>query len=149
MSEVEDMIAEGGRPEVEDEVSGRPYSEEELSKVRAARARPAKKAVTPADAPEEVEVVASEPDRMGVRLELSRLVFRSAMKNSQSVRYLQDLLTEAGCPVGNDARGWLCEGTRDALTAFQGRASLPVTGQADEATVEALFARSREYVWER
>lgn len=139
MSEVEDMIAEGGRPEVEVEV-------EELA---AQPERKTKKAVTPAEAPEEVEVVASEPDRMGVRLELSRLVFRSAMKNSQSVRYLQDLLTEAGCPVGNDARGWLCEGTRDALAAFQGRASLPVTGQADEATVEALFARSREYVWER
>jgi hypothetical protein len=140
MSEVEDMIAEGGRPE--DEVV-------EVEELVAQPERPAKKVVTPAAELVEDEVVDSpEEDRMGVRIELSRLVFRSPMKNSQSVRYLQDLLVEAGCPIGSDQRGWLCEGTRDALKAFQGRAHLPTTGQADEATVDALFARSREYVRE-
>jgi Putative peptidoglycan binding domain len=140
MSEVEDMIAEGGRPEPE---------VVEVVELPAQPERKPKKVVTPAAELAEVEVVGSpEADRMPVRIELSRLVFRSAMKNSQSVRYLQDLLVEAGCPVGSDPRGWLCEGTRDALSAFQGRTSLPVTGEADESTVEALFARSREYVRE-
>lgn len=147
MSEVEDMIAEGGRPEVE--------VEEELAP---APKRATKKAVTPAVELADAEVVGSAPDpsdpsdpedRMPVRIELSRLVFRAGMKNSQSVRYLQDLLMEAGCPVGSDQRGWLSEGTRGALTAFQGRAGLPVTGEADESTVAALFAGSRQYVWDR
>lgn len=149
MSEVEDMIAEGGRPEVEESVDDLLESFEAGEK--GVTKRPAKKAVTSAAElePEETEVVDSEPDRMGVRIELSRLVFRAGMKNSQSVRYLQDLLTEAGCPVGSDQRGWLSEGTRGALTAFQGRAGLPVTGEADESTVAALFAGSRQYVWDR
>lgn len=122
-----------------------------------------KKVATPEPEPEPVlveeeEVVETSPvesgdeeaddNRMPVRIELSRLVFRAPMKNSQSVRYLQDLLSEAGFPVGSDPRGWLAEGTRDALSAFQGKAGLPVTGEADEVTVGALFASSREYVAE-
>ena len=90
-----------------------------------------------------------EAEAFPVRIDVSRLVFRAPMKNSQSVRYLQEMLAAAGHPTGSDPRGWLAEGTRGALTAFQGAAGLPVTGEADEATVGALFAASPEYVWDR
>lgn len=88
-------------------------------------------------------------DLFPVRIELSRLVFRAGMKNSQSVRYLQDLLREQGYVTDPDPRGWLAEATREAVRAFQDASGLPATGLADEGTVEALFAVSREYVWDR
>lgn len=138
MSEVEDFENEGAPALVPEESKKVVTSELELELVEAGK-------VVGDYAPDPDP----EPDLLPVRIDLTRLGFRAAMKNSQSVRYLQDLLVEAGCPVGSDPRGWLADGTRKALITFQGRAGLPVTGLADVGTVEALFAVSREYVWDR
>lgn len=96
---------------------------------------------TPAD---EVKVV--EPTgKLQATVVIERLVYRARSKNSMSVRVLQALLETQGYPVGDDKRGWLSDGTRDALIAYQADAGLPVTGLADESTVSALFATSTRY----
>ena len=132
--------------------------ENEGAPAPAPRATSKKGDISPPAAPELVvveEVVTTsvesppEDSRLPVRIELSRLVFRAPMKNSQSVRYLQDLLLEAGYPSTPDQRGWLAEGTRDALAAFQESVGMPVTGEPDASTVVALFDASHEYVWDR
>lgn len=41
--------------------------------------------------------------------------------------------------AGSDKPGWLCDGTVEALKAFQKDSKLSTTGEADADTVKALF----------
>ena len=98
----------------------------------------------------EAPVAAAASEKFPVRVDLSRLKFEAKMRNSQSVAVVQRVLNELGyMDARRDRPGWLSSGTSEALRAFQGDAGLPVTGQADGATVEALLAASPTIYWDR
>lgn len=83
-------------------------------------------------------------------VKIEALVFRARMKNSQSVRLVQQALVEQGyTEAGSDIQGWLCEGTQAALARFQTEHGLVGGGTADEATIAALFEGSATHYWER
>jgi hypothetical protein len=71
---------------------------------------------------------------------VSSMVFESNSRNSLSVAQLQIRLGVMGySDSSTDPLGWFSEGTRKALRDFQTFAGLPVTGNADERTLEAVF----------
>jgi hypothetical protein len=83
-------------------------------------------------------------------VKVEALVFKARMKNSQSVRLVQQALIEQGyTEAGSDIQGWLCEGTQAALARFQTEHGLVGGGTADEATVAALFEGSATHYWDR
>lgn len=117
-------------PESEPEPAPEPESEpEKVEEPSASVAKPAKKrtASSVASSALEGEIV------------MSALVFEAPMRNSASVRLLQERLAELGHgAVRRDRPGWLSDGTVEALKCFQEESSLEVTGEADSETVEAL-----------
>ena len=71
---------------------------------------------------------------------VSSMVFESNSRNSLSVAQLQIRLGVMGySDSSTDPLGWFSEGTRKALRDFQTFAGLPITGDADEKTLEAVF----------
>lgn len=82
-------------------------------------------------------------------VKLEALVFRSRMKNSQSVRLVQaELIAQGYGEAGADVQGWLCEGTQAALARYQVEHGLTGDGAADEATIASLFENSTTHYWE-
>lgn len=71
---------------------------------------------------------------------LSSMVFEGNSRNSLSVAQVQIRLGVMGySDSSTDPLGWYSEGTRKALRDFQTFAGLPVTGNADQRTLEAIF----------
>jgi len=127
--------------ESEPEAATEPQSEPEAAP--ATEAEPEKPEVTPASvakpAKKKTAPVASSSKLEG-EVVMSALVFQAPMKNSMSVRLVQERLAELGCgAVRRDRPGWLSDGTVEALKCFQDEAGLEATGDADAATVEALM----------
>jgi hypothetical protein len=82
-----------------------------------------------------------------VEVVLSALTYQAASRNSASVRVLQDRLAELGHgSVRRDRQGWLSDGTVEALREFQAEAGLDATGEADQATVEAVLKGTKAKV---
>ena len=91
---------------------------------------------------------AAAPEKTEVTLDKRRLVYRAPMKRSESVRVVQSVLVEVGHPEASaDPAGWLSDGTVTALREFQKVSGLPVTGEADDATLVRLFAASSTYTY--
>lgn len=141
MSTEEHEPLEGQAPEIEPELEEKnqePEPELELvPPVEPELPAPAKKAKRPAD------------KLISVTLDPSRLKYRAGSKNSMSVRVLQAALEDLGYSVGTDRRGWLVDGTVQALEAFQSDHGLPVSGEATLETLEGIFSASTRYHWER
>lgn len=120
-------------PEPESEPESEPEAvaeQEEPEPTPASVAKSSKKRTAPAVASSSLEG----------DLFMQALVFQAPMKNSGSVRLLQERLAELNHgAVRRDKPGWLSEGTTEALKCFQGEAGLEETGEADRATVEALM----------
>lgn len=72
---------------------------------------------------------------------VSAIVYKNIFqKKSLSVHHLQRRLAEWGYIIANvDKDGYFGEPTRDAILAFQMAHGFVVTGEADMATVQAIF----------
>lgn len=71
---------------------------------------------------------------------LSSMVYENTSRNSLSVGQVQVRLGVLGFSDSSiDPLGWYSEGTRKAVRDFQLVNGLPVTGEADIKTLEALF----------
>lgn len=127
--------------ESEPEAAPEPQSEPEAAPI--VEAEPEKPAPTPTNVAKSSKKK-TEPVKPSSTLDgevvLAALVFQAPMKNSMSVRLVQERLAELGCgAVRRDRPGWLSDGTVEALKCFQDEAGLEATGDADAATVEALM----------
>lgn len=131
-----------GRFVVESEPEAAPEPQSEPEAAPEPEPEPEKPAPTPTSvakpSKKKTEPVASTSKLEG-EVVLSALVFEAPMRNSASVRLVQDRLAELGHgAVRRDRPGWLSEGTVEALKCFQEETGLEVTGEADSETVEAL-----------
>ena len=82
-----------------------------------------------------------QPSTLEGTLVLSSLVFQAYSLRSISVLLLQDRLAELGHgDARSDMPGWMSHGTVAALREFQAARGLPVTGEPDRDTVEAVMA---------
>ena len=92
----------------------------------------------------------SKGEKFPAAVRLEALVFRARMKNSQSVRLVQQALIEQGyTEAAGDVQGWLCEGTQAALARFQTEHGLTGGGIPGEATIATLFEGSATHYWDR
>lgn len=81
------------------------------------------------------------PSSLDGTVYLSSLTFQGYSMRSLSVLLLQDRLAELGHgDARSDMPGWLSHGTVAALRDFQAARGLPVTGEPDRDTVEAIMA---------
>jgi murein L,D-transpeptidase YcbB/YkuD len=82
-----------------------------------------------------------------VEVVVEALKFQARSRKSLSVAALQDRLAELGHGSSRrDLRGWLSDGTVEALTEFQTEAGLEATGVADRETVEAIMRGTKAEV---
>ena len=97
----------------------------------------------PKPAPRRGKSVASAqaPSSLDGTVYLSSLTVQGYSMRSLSVLLLQDRLAEMGhADARSDMPGWLSHGTVAALRDFQAARGLPVTGEPDRDTVEAIMA---------
>jgi len=100
--------------------------------------------------PKKVKIPVVQDEKFPAPVRLEALVFRSRMRNSQSVRLVQnELIAQGYTEAGADVQGWLCEGTQAAIARFQTEHGLTGGGIAGEATIAALFEGSTSHYWER
>lgn len=124
--------------EIEPEIE--PEPEIEKPKPTPASISPKRGKAASADKPTESKIEA-------VEVVLSALTYQASSRNSASVRVLQDRLAELGHgSVRRDRQGWLSDGTVEALREFQEQAGLDATGEADQATVEAVLKGTKAKV---
>lgn len=76
-----------------------------------------------------------------MEVQLSKLVFKSLYeRNSRSVGLVQLRLVESGYPeAGGDKRGWLSEGTLQALSQFASDSKLGDHTPTSETVITKLF----------
>lgn len=103
----------------------------------------AKKTTSDLPASEPGQAVTGDVDEVLV----SKCLYKAVERKSLSVHHLQRRLAECGHRVVlKDRDGWLADNTVKGLRDFQAAQGLKVTGDADLATLQALFANDPNVV---
>ena len=75
---------------------------------------------------------------------MSKMVFESFERKSSSVAAVQTRLVELGyLSAGDDKRGWLSTGTKEALASFATDNRMKADNFLDEKVMKALFANTK------